>query len=56
MFLNNNAGANGQKPVPITQVEKIVGKQVTFYNVDLLDYNSLSNVFDKVSTNIKYTC
>lgn len=56
MFINNNAGANGEKPVPITQVEKIVGKQVTFYNVDLLDYNSLSNVFDKVSTNIKYTC
>ncbi|XP_025201707.1 UDP-glucose 4-epimerase isoform X2 [Melanaphis sacchari] len=40
-------GSEGQNPVPISQVEKLVGKPVTFYNVDLLDYDSLSKVFDK---------
>lgn len=47
-------GNEGAKPIPILQVEKLVGKQVTFYNVDLLDYNSLSKVFDKVSYIIYY--
>jgi hypothetical protein len=47
---NINTGDNGQNPIPITQVEKLVNKQVIFYDVDLLDYNSLSKVFDKVST------
>lgn len=41
-------GGEGQKPVPIAKVEEIVGKQVIFYNVDLLDYNSVSQIFDKV--------
>ncbi|XP_022170981.1 UDP-glucose 4-epimerase-like [Myzus persicae] len=40
-------GNEGENPVPISQVEKLVGKPVTFYNVDLLDYDSLSKVFDK---------
>lgn len=54
-FKNNiNAGDEGQKPVPISQVEKLVGKPVTFYNVDLLDYSSLSKVFEKVSCIIYY--
>ncbi|VVC27764.1 Hypothetical protein CINCED_3A009185 [Cinara cedri] len=47
-FLNkNDAGGEGEKPVPISQVEKLTGKQVTFYAIDLLDYNSLTEIFDK---------
>lgn len=49
-----NKGNEGQNPVPISQVEKLVGKPVTFYNVDLLDYDSLSKVFDKVSYMVYY--
>ncbi|XP_050443440.1 UDP-glucose 4-epimerase-like [Adelges cooleyi] len=40
-------GLEGQKPVPITKVEELTGKEVTFYNVDLLNSNSVSEVFDK---------
>lgn len=40
--------------MPISQVEQLTGKQVTFYTIDLLDYKSLSKVFDKVSCIIYY--
>ncbi|VVC31657.1 NAD(P)-binding domain,NAD-dependent epimerase/dehydratase,UDP-glucose 4-epimerase [Cinara cedri] len=45
--LFNACKGEGEKPVSILQVEKLTGKQVTFYAIDLLDYILLSEVFDK---------
>ena len=39
----------------LQRVEKITGKQVTFYRADILDREALENVFNKEKT-IKIIC
>ena len=45
-------GDNG-KPVSLERVEKITGKKVTFYNLDVREREQLEKVFIKKSTSVQ---
>lgn len=47
-FVNATRDTDG-RPVSLNRVVKITGKQVTFYECDLLDSAKLENIFQKVT-------
>lgn len=44
----NSVGTSSGESIALNRVEEITGKSVTFYKCDLLDIESLADVFKKV--------